>query len=147
MNRYPKETFASKIFDAIFGGLGKLFRRKSQGQQAAVGDCDRVYVRDEWAKLQQLMVMGGESRYQQAVVSADKLLDYVLKARVPGETMGDRLKNASNLFSNRDTYQAAWSGHKLRNRLVHETNYQALSWEAKAALKDFELALRDLGVL
>jgi hypothetical protein len=61
--------------------------------------------------------------------------------------MGDRLRNAGSIFSNRDTYQAAWNGHKLRNRLVHETNYQTISWEAKEAIQDFEKALRDLGVL
>ena len=147
MNRYPKETPESRAFDAIFGGIGRLFRRKGTDRQAVTGSIDRTYVQTEWTKLQELMVMGGESRYQQAVVSADKLLDYVLKARVPGETMGDRLKNAGNMFTNRDTYQAAWNGHKLRNRLVHETNYQVLSWEAKSALQDFERALRDLGVL
>lgn len=147
MNRYPRETPESRLFDAIFGGIGRLFRRRESSWQTVTGTVDRAYIKDEWIKLQQLMIMGGESRYQQAVVSADKLLDYVLKARVPGETMGDRLKNARNVFTSAEAYQAAWNGHKLRNRLVHEADYQTVSWEAKKAIQDFERALRDLGVL
>jgi|GEM_PF-995669 len=146
MSRYPRETAESKLFDTIVGGLGRLFRRKG-GPTITGTPIDRQYIQAEWQKIQEAMTVGGESRYQQAVISADKILDYVLKARIAGETMGDRLKNATTLFSNRDTYQAAWDGHKLRNRLVHETNYQTVSWEAKRAIQDYERALRDLGVL
>lgn len=147
MNRYPKETTESKLFDAIFGGIGRLFGRRGGGPTITGAPTDRQYVQTEWQKIQEAMTVGGESRYQQSVISADKLLDYVLKAKIPGETMGDRLKNSEKLFTNRDAYQAAWNGHKLRNRLVHEANYQTLSWEAKEAIRDFERALRDLGVL
>lgn len=147
MKRYPRETSESKIFDAIFGGLGRLFFRKKMTPGRVAASIDRNYVQEEWERIQESIRTGGESRFQQAVIAADKLLDYVLKATVPGETMGDRLVNARQAFSEPAAYQAAWDGHKLRNRLVHETNYSTVSWEAQQAIQDFERALRDLGVL
>ena len=147
MKRYPRETSESKIFDAIFGGLGRLFFRKKVTPGRVAAGVDRNYVREEWQKIQDSIQTGGESRFQQAVIAADKLLDYALKATAPGETMGDRLINARQAFSDPAAYQAAWDAHKLRNRLVHETNYQAISWEARPAIQNFERALRNLGVL
>lgn len=54
------------------------------------------------------------------LVEYDKLMDYYLKQkRLPGETMGERLKNARSNFD-KDTYNKIWNAHKLRNQLVHE---------------------------
>ena len=149
MKRYPKETAESRLFDTIVGGISRLFSgRRSSGLAHQVGTAvDRSYIQTEWQRIQQSMQEGGESRFQQAVIAADKLLDHVLRSLVPGETMGDRLKNARDVFRSAEAYQAAWNGHKLRNRLVHEVNYQTLSWEAERAIEDFEKALRDVGVL
>jgi len=55
-----------------------------------------------------------------SLVELDKLLDYLLQSkRVKGGTLGERLKNAKSMF-NKNDYNALWSGHKLRNSLVHE---------------------------
>lgn len=55
-----------------------------------------------------------------SLVELDKLLDYLLQSkRVSGNTLGERLKNAKNMFSKSD-YNTLWSAHKLRNSLVHE---------------------------
>lgn len=55
-----------------------------------------------------------------SLVELDKLLDFMLQSkRVSGSTLGERLKNAKNLFSKSD-YNTLWSAHKLRNSLVHE---------------------------
>lgn len=58
-----------------------------------------------------------------SLVELDKLLDYLLKnKRVKGETLGERLKNASSMFTRND-YNALWNAHKLRNQLVHEVEH------------------------
>ncbi|MBE2279032.1 MAG: hypothetical protein IAE91_01455 [Ignavibacteriaceae bacterium] len=55
-----------------------------------------------------------------SLVELDKLLDFILKSKmIRGETLGERLKNAKNIFSKSD-YNLLWEAHKLRNQLVHE---------------------------
>ena len=61
-----------------------------------------------------------ESSIKQALLEADKLLDLGLKdKKTKGETMGERLKSAKNLFDN-NLYNEIWQAHKLRNQMVHE---------------------------
>lgn len=86
-----------------------------------------------------------ETNLQMAVIKADSLLDEALRhANIKGSTMGERLNNSRGLL--RDI-NGAWSAHKMRNRLVHETNSGSAEPEAKRALKSFKKALKDLGAL
>jgi hypothetical protein len=80
-----------------------------------------------------------------AVIDADKLLDEALKRRhFTGKTMGERMVKAQRAISDND---AAWYAHKLRNRLVHESDIRLKENEAKQALSGFRQALKDLGAL
>lgn len=64
-------------------------------------------------------------RLKNALVDADKLLDFVLKnKKIKGETLGERLKNAEMYFS-KENYNKIWRAHKARNSAVHEINYSA----------------------
>ncbi len=57
---------------------------------------------------------------QSALVKTDKLLDYCLKNRkVPGDSMGLRLKNGKKYFS-KTQYSNIWEAHKIRNKIVHD---------------------------
>ncbi len=86
-----------------------------------------------------------ESNMQMAVIKADSLLDEALRhANIKGSTMGERLNNSRGLL--RDI-NGAWSAHKMRNRLVHETAGNSGQAEAKRALGNFKKALKDLGAL
>lgn len=85
----------------------------------------------EWKKVAKSNIYKAESKLsssnyyevKDSLVELDKLLDYVLKSkRVKGETLGERLKNASSMFSKND-YNALWSAHKLRNQMVHEVEH------------------------
>jgi len=80
-----------------------------------------------------------------AVIEADKLVDNVLRAMViPGETMGERLKAAAH---NYPKIREVWPAHKLRNQLVHDSDFNLTQNRAKRALQDFEKALKTLNVL
>ena len=80
-----------------------------------------------------------------AVIDADKLLDEALKKRgYKGKTMGERLVAAQRALSNND---GVWYAHKLRNRLVHESNVRLRRSEAKNALAGIKQGLKDLGAL
>lgn len=80
-----------------------------------------------------------------AVIDADKLLDEALKKKgYKGKTMGERLVAAQRALSDND---GAWFGHKLRNRLVHETDARLRKNDARNALAGIKQALKDLGAL
>lgn len=85
------------------------------------------------------------SSYQLAVLNADKLVDQALRELgVKGQTMGERMKNSSNRFSNRN---GIWTAHKLRNVIAHETDAHVSYESARHALNNFRQALKDLGAI
>lgn len=129
------------LMDLLFGS-----GRKPSGRRSSVS-LDREMVVNKWSEIGQLMELGGPSRMRSAIIEADKLLDYTLKAKgFRGENMGERLKDAKNSMEY-SAYDCAWKGHKLRNKLVHEIDADVLGWEVKQGLSDIEKALRDLKVL
>lgn len=127
-------------FRLLFGK--KLARRSPQGEGRE--SLDAGYVRQKWAEIEELMRLGSPSNYARAVLEADKLLDHVLKGlRTPGLTMGDRLKASKNRFS-KEGIDAAWHAHKIRNELVHNSEFQVMDYTAKEAIKNFHKALKEL---
>ena len=86
-----------------------------------------------------------EENYTAAVIKADSLLDEALKnAGIKGGTTGERLNNAAGFL--RDV-NAAWSAHKLRNKLAHEHDADPTAMECQKALRQYKKALKDLGAL
>lgn len=100
----------------------------------------------KWNEIQAMQSQGGPANYRQAIMEADKLVDLVLKSKVSGETMGERLRNAKHLFS-RDTYDRLWTAHKIRNKVAHEADFEGLSSDASLAVRNFEKALKELRVI
>lgn len=123
-----------------------IFKKKNVGtlQQPENVGLDRQYTAQKWQEIEQLMALGAPSNFQRAVLEADKLLDHLLKAhRAPGLTMGDRLKASQNKFS-KEGYNAAWAGHKVRNEIVHNTDYPVTDFVAKKAIANFQKAIGEL---
>lgn len=106
-------------------------------------DLDRQYFTKKWNELQKLC--GKSETWPMAVIQADSLLDEALRKRhFKGKTMGERLVSAQRTMTDNDTM---WFGHKLRNKLVHETDIQLTEKEVKKALLGLRQALRDVGAL
>lgn len=101
-------------------------------------------VRD-WQEIDTLIKGDSPSQLKQALITADRSLDSVLKDLIAGETMGERLKNAKNLF-NPQSYDKIWQAHKLRNALVHESGFEVQSFVLKASIKYLKDGLHELGV-
>lgn len=121
---------------ALFIYIGMAGRRRST--------LDRAFYEREWNKIMQLQKQGG-SGWQLAIFEADKLLDQALKASgYPGDTMGERLKDARGQFRSNDN---VWQAHKLRNRLAHESGIQLNTFVVNRALQQFKAALKDLGAM
>ena len=138
-----------KAVVAILKGIGILLTwpfRRIKHQYQVKGQA-RINIAESWQKIEELFQLGGESRFKQAVIEADKLLDEVLKNRGAfGKTMGERLIAFKDKFTS-SSYERAWEGHKLRNRIVHETNIELLHAEARQALERFRKVLQELRAL
>lgn len=106
---------------------------------------DRRKIEEEWGRVEQLIQLGKPSAFKEAVIVADKLMDYALTQISYGETMGERLKNARGAFPP-SVYQDLWRAHKVRNALVHDPDYDLTQLVARDALRGFEAALQAVGV-
>jgi len=119
----------------IFGSSVLLKRRPKK--------LNKEYYQDRWQTLQGLLK--DKSTWPLAVIDADKLLDDALKRmHYKGKTMGERLVSAQREIGDND---GVWFGHKLRNRLVHESNVKLTEKVVKEALLGIRSALKDLGAL
>jgi len=123
------------ILVLVFGSSVWLKRRPKKLNQD--------YYQERWQTLQGLLK--DRSTWPLAVIDADKLLDDALKkTHYKGKTMGERLVSAQRDITDND---GVWFGHKLRNRLVHESNVKLTEKTVKDALLGIRSALKDLGAL
>lgn len=108
------------------------------------GSLNKAEYQAKWLTIER-SVTKEEGSWHLAILNADKLLDHALRARgFKGETMGERMKSAKDVFSNRN---AIWTAHKLRNQIAHEPGVKVTAAQLKQALKAFRAALRDVGAL
>lgn len=127
------------FFDLIFGkGLG------GSGYSSVSMETVRKITSD-WDNVTILLQGKSPSQLRQALITADKCLDAALKDVVPGETMGERLKNAIDKFD-RPTYNRIWDAHKLRNNIVHEAGFEPPYFMVTEAVANLKEGLYKLGV-
>lgn len=125
-------------------GLG----RKPKARFKNNSPLDRQLVVNKWQEIEQMAKAGGASQLKNAVMEADKLFDYVLKAKVGAEgTMADRLKRSQKYFSNKPEYNNLWYAHKVRNQIAHETGFNLSPVEAKKVIGYFEKSFKKLGAI
>lgn len=121
----------------LAGFLRKLKRPELNGLSAQK-------VKQLWEQIEQ-SAKQGKLGHKIAIIEADKLLDNVLKSMLfSGETMAERLKMAGHKYP---MIREVWTAHRVRNRLVHETDYELRERDVKETLEDFKRALKELNVL
>jgi hypothetical protein len=88
-----------------------------------------------------------ESDWRIGIIEADIYLDRVLDIKgVPGDTLGDKLKNVSPSIL--PSVQVAWEAHKVRNRIAHDgADFSLTMPEVRRVYSYFEIVFRDLGVI
>jgi hypothetical protein len=126
--------------------LGKALFGGGSGKATAAERTKRlVELRDAWNEVEMYAVQPAHAA--QAVITADKLLDAAMQLeRIPGVTMGERLKSAQSKFPHA-MYQRVWDAHKLRNSIAHEVGIVVSSQQAGAAVASIREALYHLGTL
>lgn len=103
------------------------------------------YYRTKCLKNEQTFKKDDPSTYAMAVLTADKLVEHAMKEKgMPGQTMGERLKNSPKSFSD---INGLWRSHKLRNKIAHEPDVKVNYNDAKDAMIQFRRALKDLGAI
>lgn len=99
-----------------------------------------------WRNIQKHFFAGDDNNLKLAIIEADNTLNEALRlAGFKGENLGDRLKMIDE--SKLPGVQQIWEAHKLRNKIVHETNYKLNRNTAEKALAIYEATLSDLGLL
>ncbi|HEX7456065.1 MAG TPA: hypothetical protein VF303_01180 [Candidatus Nanoarchaeia archaeon] len=131
------------LLDIFFG------RKRTVEKRGLLGSFDRDQIQVGWQKIEELKNVGKPSTFREAVVEADKLVDFSLDKLFPGrENAAERLKETKEIFKfNREDYENLWYAHKLRNEIVHKVGFELPSVEAKRLLDYFKKALETLGAL
>ena len=117
-----------------------IFVTRKPGKQL-----NQEHYQAQWLEIENKLKPDDVNAQQMAILSADKLLDKALKERgFAGQTMGDRMKNARDTWTNADH---VWGAHKIRNRIAHEPDTQVNHDIARRALVAYKQALKDLGAI
>ena len=101
---------------------------------------------EAWSHVRRYAESLHEAEWKLSVIEGDKFVDDALKWKgFAGETMGERLMMIKpNELS---SLQELWDAHKLRNILVHDTQFHVRHEQALAAVNAFERVLKELGAL
>ncbi len=120
-----------------------LFKKTLKHKVIAANTRDKIV--DDWRNVEMLLNQKSPSQLKQALIMADRSLDNALKDIVDGNSMGERLKNAQNIFSY-DVYNEIWEAHKVRNSLVHESGYEPPYFVVIQSVESFKKGLQSLGI-
>lgn len=78
------------------------------------------------------------------VIDADKLLEYALQQKYGQKvSLGSLLKTKGKIFA-KDALNDIWSAHKLRNKLVHDIEYEPSPNELNFAVIVLKKAIKAL---
>lgn len=84
------------------------------------------------------------SDWKIAIIEADKSLDQILKQKgFAGSGLGERLKEMVPADLP-EVYEDIWEAHKIRNRIVHEPNFEVSRSEARQIVAIYEKAIKKL---
>lgn len=106
---------------------------------------NKEWYRTAWLEIENNINKDNAASYQFAILSADKLLDKALReSGIPGDSMGERLKQSDKLFQD---INGVWAAHKMRNRIAHEVGGEVNRTVARRMLSIYKNALKDLGAI
>jgi len=99
-----------------------------------------------WQKILERLKKGDEANLKLAIIEADSLLDDILKRiSFPGGNMEERLGQINK--AEMKSIDKIWEAHKIRNRIVSNSNTRVTLEEAEQAVSGIEEALKELEYL
>jgi len=99
-----------------------------------------------WQKILEKLKKGDEANLKLAVIEADILLDDIFKRMgLPGKSMDERLGQITQ--AEIKSVDRIWEAHKIRDRIIDNSNVKISFAEAERAVGDIETALKELEYL
>lgn len=119
-------------------GLSENYRRGTLGMDFPMELVrKKSKTKKRWEKIKKLLKSGSESLYKVAVIEADNLIDeYIRKMGYGGNTSGERLENI--LPGQIENIEELKEAHKVRNRIIHEEDFQLTKVQAEEVLAKYE---------
>lgn len=101
----------------------------------------------KWDQIIALSESANASDWRFAIIEADIILDDLLtNLRLPGETMGDKLKAVEK--SDFNTIDLAWEAHKARNMVAHQGGDFALNQhETRRIISLYEAVFKEFKIV
>ena len=128
-------------------GIGQNIRQMRFGMdlpQELVSKKDRM--RERWKVITKRLESGNESEDKVAIIEADTIIDDLIKRMgYKGANMGERLANIPP--GQLSELPAMKEAHEIRNRVIHEEDFQVDKELAKDVLSKYEHLLREFQVL
>jgi len=82
------------------------------------------------------------SNWKIGVIEADKILDRTLEQKgFAGESLGEKLKQMVPADLP-EVYEEVWEAHKIRNKIVHEPDFEITQSEARKLAGIYERAIK-----
>jgi len=131
-------------------GIWDFLKPKNTLNRGYLSVYDQETLENRWKSLEeQLLSSESPAAKRQAVIEADKILDYALERLYPNQTStGERLKLAKEIFPNKwREYDELWFAHKVRNEMVHNVNFEMPASEAASTVEKFKVGLQVMGAL
>lgn len=96
----------------------------------------------DWEKIIKLIDSDNPNDWKLAIIEADKMLEVVVNTfDVPGENIGDKLKNIEK--GDFLSLNEAWQAHKVRNQIAHEHNFHLSQRDARVAIDNFAKVFKE----
>lgn len=140
------------VFFIVYLYRGIVRTRKAESEKLYPGPIAQSSVLSQntnprWEKITSEISSTNPNDWKNAIMEADIMLDDLLKAmRIPGESMGDRLKNVEK--SDFLTVDLAWEAHKFRNNIAHEgSNFLINDREAKRVVDLYKQVFEEFHII
>ena len=100
----------------------------------------------KWKRVKARLGKGWESEAKLGIIEADQLLGDLLKRMgYAGQSLGERLKQLDK--EKLPNIEQVWEAHKVRNNLVHDSNYKLSLAKAEQTLDIYSKAFKHLEAL
>jgi hypothetical protein len=128
----------------VLRGVGSNIRTGLRGMDIPVTTPSKM--KKKWDKITARLADDNVSQYKVAIIEADALADELLeKIGYKGNNMSERLENIRP--EQLDVLDDLKQVHEVRNRIVHEANFQMTRQQAKEVIDVYENFLRYLEFL